>query len=48
MFRKAKNGQEYIDFLEKTLNFPIRIISQAEEAKYGYLSGKAMTSVDSE
>lgn len=37
-YRKAKNGEEFINQVSKEFNFPIQIVGQEEEAKLGFLT----------
>ena len=41
VFRRASNGQAAADRLSSRLGFPIRVISQEEEAEIGYFSAMA-------
>ena len=45
-FRKAENGQFYINHLSKKFNFPFKILNQTDEAKYGFLNAKVLTGLD--
>ncbi len=45
-YRKAPNGQKLIDKYASTLNLPVKIISQEEEGKNGFLTLIAETHLD--
>jgi len=42
VFRKASNGQDYINNLSTDMGVPIRIVTQEEEAQLGYATGIAL------
>ena len=44
-FRLSSNGAESIEFLKSQLQIPIEIISAEEEARLGFLNGKALVDV---
>lgn len=46
VFRKASNGQEYINGLSHEMGVPIRIVTQEEEAQLGYATGLALKQVN--
>ena len=41
VYREAENGEEVIDFFSHLLDVPIRIISQKEEGKLGFMTAAA-------
>lgn len=41
IFRKAVNGQDYLDRVKNETGINVRLISQEKEAELGYLTGKA-------
>ncbi|KAJ9456653.1 exopolyphosphatase / guanosine-5prime-triphosphate [Diplonema papillatum] len=42
VFRKARNGAQFIEKIRKTLNLPVTLVSQHQEAVLGYRSAAAL------